>query len=313
MVPPSSFLTVCMNPTLQKTLRFSSIQTDQVNRTGDYRLDASGKGINVCRVLTQLGKKSEHLTQLGGVLRPLFLELCAGDGLALTWVESGSAIRFCYTLINETGGSVTELVEESEPVGEGTEGRLLEAYKGALSGCGTVVISGTMAPGFSGGLIPSMVRVAGEQGRRLILDIRGRDLLNSLPLEPDLIKPNLLEFAGTFAPELVRDGRLVGEAGEIKDRIREICRSLCEKYHTRIVLTRGSAPVWFAEGNSFREFAFEARKPVNTTGSGDAFTAGLAAVLAGGGSLEEAVAEGVRCGGLNAGLLKVGVIVNSGF
>jgi 1-phosphofructokinase/tagatose 6-phosphate kinase len=297
-----------MNPTLQKTLRFASIQPDQVNRTGDYRLDASGKGVNVCRVLSQLGKKSAHLTQLGGLLRPLFLELCAGDGLALTWVESGSALRFCYTLVNEADGTVTELVEESEPVEGGTEDRLLKAYGEALPGCGTVIISGTMAAGFSGALIPAMVRLAREQGRRVILDIRGRDLLNSLPLEPDLVKPNLQEFAGTFAPELIRGRGLTGEEGEIRDRIREICRSLCEKYHTRIVLTRGSRPVWFAEGGRFREFAFEALKPVNTTGSGDAFSAGLAAVLAEGGSLEEAVAEGVRCGGLNAGLFKAGVI-----
>jgi 1-phosphofructokinase/tagatose 6-phosphate kinase len=302
-----------MNPTLQKTLRFSSIRTDQVNRTGDHRLDASGKGINLCRVLTQLGKENEHLTQLGGALRPLFLELCAGDGLAVKWVESGSAIRFCYTLIDQAGGSVTELVEESEPVGEGTEERLLAAYGEALPAHGTVLISGTMAPGFSGDLIPFMVRAAREQGRRIILDIRGEDLLHSLPLEPDLVKPNLLEFAGTFAPELIRSGSIAGETGEVKTRVREICRFLCEKYRTRIVLTQGSGSVWFAEGDRFSEFTFEPLKPVNTTGSGDAFTAGLAAVLAEGGSLEEAVAEGVRCGGLNAGLLKVGVIIDSGF
>ncbi|MDR3167175.1 MAG: PfkB family carbohydrate kinase [Treponema sp.] len=297
-----------MNPTLQKTLRFPVIHTDQVNRTGDYRLDASGKGINVCRVLTQLGKKSGHLTQLGGVLRPLFLDLCARDGLDLKWVESRSAIRFCYTLIDDSRESITELVEESAPVGEGAEGLLLQAYGELLPAWGTVVISGTMAAGFSGDLIPAMVRGARERGRRIILDIRGGDLLNSLPYGPDLIKPNLFEFAGTFAPELIRQEGLSGEGGEFKGRIREICRFLCKKYHTRIVLTRGSDPVWFAEGDSFREFAFEPVKPVNTTGSGDAFTAGLAAVLAEGGSLEEALAEGVRCGRLNAGFFKVAVI-----
>ncbi|MDR2110368.1 MAG: carbohydrate kinase family protein, partial [Spirochaetaceae bacterium] len=46
-----------------------------------------------------------------------------------------------------------------------------------------------------------------------------------------------------------------------------------------------------------------------TTGSGDAFTAGLTAALEDGASLGEAVAEGVRCGGLNAGFLKVGTIL----
>ena len=52
------FLSVCLNPTLQKTLSFSSIVPGKVNRTGVHRLDVSGKGINVTRILTQLGKKA---------------------------------------------------------------------------------------------------------------------------------------------------------------------------------------------------------------------------------------------------------------
>jgi 1-phosphofructokinase/tagatose 6-phosphate kinase len=105
-----AFLSVCMNPTLQKTLCFSGIIPDKVNRTANYRLDASGKGINVTRVLSQLGKKAIHLTQLGGELRALFLSLCEKDDLDICWVESGSAVRFCTTLIadNEEDRTVTE-------------------------------------------------------------------------------------------------------------------------------------------------------------------------------------------------------------
>ena len=102
-----SFLTVCLNPTLQKTLRFTSVVRGTVNRTGEHCLHASGKGINVTRVLTQLGKNAVHLTQLGGVMRPLFLSLCEQDGLSVEWVESKSPIRFCYTILTEDDGTVT--------------------------------------------------------------------------------------------------------------------------------------------------------------------------------------------------------------
>ncbi|MCL2271118.1 MAG: PfkB family carbohydrate kinase, partial [Treponema sp.] len=129
-----SFLTVCLNPTLQKTLLFPSVVPGTVNRTGSHRLDVSGKGINVSRVLTQLGEKVTHLTQLGGVMRPLFLSLCKDDSLNAEWVESDSQIRFCYTLITEADGHVTELVEESEPVGAETGSRLLEKFDALLPG-----------------------------------------------------------------------------------------------------------------------------------------------------------------------------------
>jgi 1-phosphofructokinase/tagatose 6-phosphate kinase len=300
------YLTVSMNPTLQKILCFPSITIDRVNRSSRHRFDVAGKGLNVCRVLSQLGKPALHLTTLGGEMRPLFLEMSRQAGLSVHWVESGSPIRFCYTLIDDGDGSVTELIENAGAVEEGTEGRLREAYEKLLADCGTVVIAGTKAPGFSGELVPFMVRRAKERGCRVVLDLWGKDLLDSLPHNPDVIKPNLEEFAVTFAPELIHDGEpAAGEAA--RETILRICRELYTAYHCDIVLTRGIKSVWFVSDGIFDECPVTpAPRVVNTTGSGDAFTAGLASALDAG--LRAAVAEGVRCGALNAGFLRVGSI-----
>jgi 1-phosphofructokinase/tagatose 6-phosphate kinase len=311
-----SFLTVCMNPSLQKTLRFSSLARDRINRTENHRLDASGKGVNVSRVLTQLGKTNGHITQLGGILRPLFLDLCAQDKLSLEWVESGSSIRFCYTLLDDADHSVTELVEESQPVTPGTEERLMAAYTRLLPAYETVIISGAKAGGFSDALVPSMVRQAKEADRQVILDLRGKDLINSLRYKPDIIKPNLLEFAETFAPALkarlfVPEAPDASQEALIRSPIRDLCLELCRNYQCRIILTRGAQSIWFAESGGFGEYALEALQPVNTTGSGDAFTAGLAAALSEGADMEAAIAQGACCGKLNAGLFKAGVITEA--
>ncbi|MDR2094159.1 MAG: PfkB family carbohydrate kinase [Treponema sp.] len=304
----ASFLTICMNPTIQKTLRFGRLAVDTVNRTGDYRMDASGKGVNVTRVLTQLGKKCVHLTHLGGPLRPLFLQLCAADGLSLEWVESGSPIRFCYTLINDADNTVTELVEEAEAVGAGTGERLTRAYAGMLPLFSTVIISGAKAAGYSDALVPDLVKKAKEAGLQVILDVRGGDLTGSLEYHADIIKPNLYEFAQTFAPGLISGNGIAADEGTVKEQVKKAALGLVEKYGSRIVLTRGSRPVWAFDGDGFHEYAVETVRPVNTTGSGDAFTAGLAAGLADGASFAEAIARGARCGLLNAGLFKGGVI-----
>jgi fructose-1-phosphate kinase PfkB-like protein len=47
---------------------------------------------------------------------------------------------------------------------------------------------------------------------------------------------------------------------------------------------------------------------LNTTGCGDAFTAGLASALDDGADFRAAVNEGIRCGALNAALVRPGVI-----
>jgi 1-phosphofructokinase/tagatose 6-phosphate kinase len=299
-----------MNPTLQKTLVFSRLIPGKVNRTAVHRIDVSGKGINVTRVLTQLKRDAIHLTGLGGPLGPLFLRLCEQDRLALRWVESGSPIRFCYTLLTEEGAGhrVTELVEEGEPVAPGTEEKLLGAYGELLPLVKTVIISGAKARGYTDALVPEMVRLARAQEKRIILDIRGKDLRQSMVHGPDIIKPNLFEFAGTFAPEFKGLGELSGDEQGVRDRIASLALELAARYGGEIILSRGTLPLWYTCRGVFTEAPVEKQRTLNSTGSGDAFTAGLAAALDGGLSLSDAIAEGMRCGSLNAGLLKPGVI-----
>ena len=306
-----SFLSVCLNPTLQKTLCFPLILPGTVNRTEGHRLDASGKGINVTRVLTQLGKKAVHLTQLGGSLQPLFLSLCEQDGLSVEWVESESQIRFCYTLITANDGNVTELVEESEPVAAETGQRLSEKFDSLLADTSLdlkcLVISGKKAAGFSDMVFPNMVKKAKEKGLKLVLDIRGKDLIESLKYEPDVIKPNLFEFASTFAPELIKDNDLtVNDA--TKKQIKSAVMEIAQKYRCRIILTNGSRSIFAADCAQIFEVEVQPVKAVNSIGCGDAFTAGLAAALADCADFNAAINEGLRCGALNAGLIRPGVI-----
>ena len=343
------FLTICLNPTIQKTLCFDSIVPGTVNRTANHRFDVSGKGINVTRVLTQLGKKVVHLTQLGGDMRPLFLSLCEQDELSVDWVESNSQIRFCYTLL--TPDDVTELVEESESVAAETEKLLLEKFDKligenlsfancsllpdncslsnvpcslitdncsllpdncSLSNVHCLIISGTKAAGFSDTLIPDMVRKAKEKGIGIVLDIKGNDLIQSLKHEPDIVKPNLFEFASSFAPQLIRNNNFTIEDIMAKEQIKSIMLEMAQKYRCCIILTNGSREIIAADKKEFFEIKFEPVRVVNSIGCGDAFTAGLAAALFSehkkNSDLNIAINEGIRCGSLNAGLLKPGVI-----
>jgi len=306
-----AFLTVCLNPTLQKTLRFPLIYPGTVNRTGVHRLDASGKGVNVTRVLTQLGKKAVHLTQLGGGMRPLFLSLCEQDGFSVQWVESESQIRFCYTLLTDADSAVTELIEESEPVSAGTEERLLKKFDDILThvtDLNWVIISGTKAAGFSDTVIPAMTRKAKEKGLKVILDIKGKDLTESLKYKPDIVKPNLFEFAADFAPELIKNNELMAINDFAKKQIKSAVLNMAQEHNCRVILTNGSRRIIAADANEFFEIEVQPVKAVNSTGCGDAFTAGLAAVLGEGASFREAISEGCKCGALNAALIRPGVV-----
>ena len=58
-------VTLCFSAGIQKTIEFSKIQLDKVNRSKNYRFDIAGKAVNSARVLTQLAKIYEkNLSEL---------------------------------------------------------------------------------------------------------------------------------------------------------------------------------------------------------------------------------------------------------
>jgi 1-phosphofructokinase/tagatose 6-phosphate kinase len=297
------FLAVCLNPTLQKTLVFSSVRAGDVNRCLKSRLDASGKGVNVARVLVQLGESCTHLTHAGGQFRRTFINLAQQSGVSLQAIDSKSDIRFCTTMIELESDTTTELVETSERVSESTEARVRRAYSSLVKLHEMVVISGTKAAGYSEQIIPDMVMTARNQGCRVILDVHGTDLVKSLEFRPEVIKPNFSEFATTFEPDLIdskpSDPTAVG-------RIEARMRQLSQTHGCACVVTRGSRPTLVSQAGEVWQQAPEPHDVVNPIGSGDAFAAGLASALARMNSLRDAVAEGNRCGLLNAQQLAPG-------
>lgn len=285
-------LTVCLNPVIQKTLVFRSLAVGAVNRAIRAREDASGKGVNVSRVLAQAGAgRVAHLTQLGGERAAWFRERAASDGIDLRAVESGSPIRTCVTAVDLASRESTELVEEGSSVAPGTEAKVLALYGALVDEAspvagGVVVISGSKAPGFSADIFPEMTRLAASAGLRVVLDVRMDDLRASAPLGAYAIKVNEEEFRATYA----REGESTVDAIA---RVRRETGAL-------VAVTRGPAPVVADGGDGPAEYPVPEVEAINPIGSGDAFAAGLALALSRGASFDAAVREGIRLGSLNA-------------
>ncbi len=304
--PVGAFLCVCLNPVIQKTLVYDRIERGEVNRTSRWRIDAAGKGICPTRILTQLGERATCFCQLGGPTRDWFLSLCTGDGLAVEWIDSGSPIRFCTTLVEQGHRSATELVEEAAPVAPGTTERLIAAFERILPGYEACLFSGTVARGFAPGIMATLAGMACAAGKRLYLDIKGRDLKDCLPLRPVVVKPNLEELAATMG---VGYAEVRGERAA-RDLVERAGREFFDRYGTRLVVTRGDASTLYWDGSALGEQPVDKVAVVNPIGSGDAFGAGVARTLERGGGLAEAVAAGTGLGGRNAATLKPGSLTD---
>ncbi len=305
----TAVLAVGLNPTMQKTLLLDRLWVGEVNRTNAAYIHASGKGANTARVLTELGAQVFHLTHAGGRQADLFTAMLEADGIKLFCVDSQSELRTCCTLISREEGSFTEIVEEALPVHSGTEEQIRDTYLELLTQTGIVTISGTRAPGYSDELIPWMVAQAANLGKQVVLDIKGEDLMRSLPHGPYVIKPNMKEFAETLFPDKVFHEH--GKAAYPLDLLAERMKQICRTYGVHPVITQSCRPVIYAAEDTIYTADIDEVVPVNPIGSGDAFTAGLAWGLSLGYDLHESVRQGIRCGKLNALTLKPGSISRS--
>lgn len=310
-------LTVCLNPTLQKTVVLEDLREGAVNRAVGNRTDASGKGVNVARALQHLGvSAASHLCQFPVGAAPAecpnaaaFARLAAAEGIACVYAATGNArdLRGCYTLLKHPPAgcgerSTTEIVEEGVPVGPSADAEVRRRFAETLPRCAVVVISGSKAPGFSPTLFGDLVEAAKAAGKTVICDYRGADLRDTLrpgrKHYPDIIKPNLAEFAETYCLE-------GDEASDLLGRSVRRLRALCDEFGVVGIITRGAMPTLVVQPGK-GEPTWHPVKPiaperiVNTTGCGDSFTAGLAAALARGSAIEAAVEEGHRAAGLNA-------------
>ncbi|MFQ3620721.1 MAG: PfkB family carbohydrate kinase [Spirochaetales bacterium] len=270
-------LVVCLNPTLQKTLHFAKFIEGEVNRSKTYYLDASGKGVNVSRVLQQLEVPCLHLTHAGGQFRDLFLKKAAEDGVEIVAPDSHSEVRFCTTVLNQERKTTTELVEEPYPVRPETDSEIRQHFTHLLSTCETVIISGTRSPGYTASLYADMVKEAKEQGKWVILDIRGQDLLSTLLPRPHVLKINLKEFVETFLN--LKDIQENMQDPSLLPKVEEQFSNIWEQWGVYPLVTNGKEDtLYYKEGKLHRLAVPKPLDPasiLNTIGCGDAFTAGF--------------------------------------
>ena len=287
-MPGKRWLTVGLSPGIQKSLVFTRFTKGGINRSEKCYTDGAGKCVNLSRVLVQSGIEGVCLTLAGRENGEYFRALCRRDGIEIKTVETAGRVRTCVTLMEREGGVISEIVaNEPEEITPEEEMRFIQAFEAFMKeDFGAVIIAGSRLPGFSGKIIPQMVRKVKEKGLLLIADYRGEDLRNSFisqDVRPDYVKINESEFFQSF-----------GSSAE------EGMREVSLRYNNCIIISRGAEPTWVSDQGRF--FSMESGKipVVNPIGCGDSMTAGLAGGILKGLSLEKAIEQGRDYAALNA-------------
>jgi tagatose 6-phosphate kinase len=282
-------LCIGATPAAQRVMVFRKFLLDEVNRAATTLDGAAGKAVNVAKVLKILGEQPLAIGFLGGDRGRAIGVLLQNREIDSEFIVVPTPTRQCITIIDDTAGTQTELVEESHPVAPETYEALLGIAQRRVGQCRAVIMSGTITPGGPQDFYARCTRLARDAGALSLVDAQGTLLTSSLAERPGLVKPNRKEMAVTFGCDSANQEALL-----------RTMRELCERGAERVVVTGGKEATLAFDGQTFWRISPPDIKPVNPIGSGDAFTAGLAWRLLRGDDLGEACRQATACGAANA-------------
>lgn len=275
-------------PAAQRTMLFERLTVDAVNRSAHVHDYASGKSINVSRVLHTLGRDVVACGFAGGDRGEFLRRDLDRIGIRHEFVSVAAPTRQCITVIDRSAATATELVEEAHAVDASGWEALEVKLRELLPRARVWVFSGTLAPGAAADFYARWLPMARELDAQAIVDVRGDPLKAALRHERFTVKVNREEFITTLGVTAV----------DVSELARQMIRHVPPGGN--LVITLGAEGALCSDGRECWRVAAPRVKAVSAVGSGDAFAAGLAAGLHDGQPLVEACRLGAACGAANA-------------
>jgi 6-phosphofructokinase 2 len=262
-------VTLTLNPAIDGAGEAETVQPTHKIRTRGDRYDPGGGGINVARVIAELGGVALPVYLAGGVTGEMFDVLLAGRGLAGQRVPIAGHTRISLAVFERSTGLEYRFVPEGPAI---TPAEWL-ACLGVIDGLDFdwLVISGSRPPGLPDDCFVTLTRRAADRGARVVLDSSGPALAATLAAGGlALVKPSLGEFRS-----------LTGRALADVDEVAEAARALVDSGRAGVVaVTMGHEGALLAS----REATLVRRPPPvpvqSATGAGDSFVGAMTLALA---------------------------------
>jgi 1-phosphofructokinase family hexose kinase len=260
-------LCICPTPTVERNWVTPNFSIGGFYRVQQETLFASGKSVNVARVVHKLGGSVACAGFVGGHTGQLFLDLIRQEGLPGAWTPHAGETRTSITVLDPLRRQDATSLCHSGPLISPEEWRCFERDVHAQAAAAEhICISGSVPPGVEPEKFLGLVRDLGSAGKRLWLDINGPMLAAALPARPFALKVNGREIAGLL-------GLPVRSEGEAFEAVRAVH---AEFQVPLVIATLGPLGAvgagifgdWFVHPISYPQI-------VSSIGCGDTFLGGL--------------------------------------
>jgi len=279
-----------LNTAVDRIMVIPGLKVGEVFRAEESRVFAGGKGLNVVRVVRELGSPVRVVGFLGGTPVGFIQSECERMGIETHWAPTAGETRTCVIAV-DPHESQTVLNEPGPRILPAEIERLAGAIREATSPGDLLCISGSAPPGVPDYFYREVVAEQQSRGIRVLVDVSGLPLRLAWEARPWAVKPNLAEARAALGTD--DDGSAM--ARRLSDRAEHA------------LVTAGAEGGWYASDGQVTEYRSPSITVVNAVGSGDALAAGFLVGMNSGMTTDEAVRLGVACGAANALRLEPGV------
>jgi 6-phosphofructokinase 2 len=269
--------TVTLNPSLDKTVTVEELVVDEANRWTSLRRDPGGKGINVSRVIHELGGETIAYGFIGGFDGEALKHLLRQQGVPFDLTPIKGEIRSNFIITDLKTRRQTRIDAPGPNISRDELRKLIDKITRIKTKPDFLVLAGSVPPGVPADIYRQLIEKAKESGIKTVLDSDNKWLKEGIKAKPNVIKPNVHEAEELLEVQL-RDEVAIIEA----------VKALVSKGIEVATISRGKDGLIVATKEKVLKVTSPQVEVRSTVGAGDSAVAGLVLKLSQRYGIEEA-------------------------
>lgn len=277
--------TCTLNPSIDYLVEIEEVSLGKLNRAKKTAFYPGGKGINVSRVLKNLGVPNVALGYIGGFTGQFIQDFLERDGITQDFIPHDEPTRVNVKLRAE---KETEINGQGAYISEELKQQLLDKIS-SLTQDDILVVAGSLPPSIPANFYETIAKFCQENNIRFVIDTGGQTLKDALKYKPFLIKPNHHELSDLLGVEI-----------HSKEDVLQYADKLLDLGPTNILVTLGGEGAVLVSEETIAYANVPKGELKNSVGAGDSTVAGFLASFVEIGDLLHAFKTGVACGSATA-------------
>lgn len=257
-------LTVTLNPLLERRLFYEKVIVGGSHRCIKEVFTAGGKGLNVSRQLNLLGIKNSAFTFIGGSNGKILRHILSEEQIDFNLVQTKSETRSANLIIDESNNSLTTFFGTNCSISKEEADEFKHKLDKMILNSSIIVFSGSSPCKETDDIFPYGIELANRYDKISVLDTYGSHLQNCIDTSPTVVHNNISELEETFGIQLKNE--------------KEKLAYLDQLYGKGIklgFLTDGANNAYSSKFDFHYKIISPKISVTDSTGSGDAFTAGI--------------------------------------